>query len=60
MAEPAGRAPALGARRRGHHLDRALFMIAFNALGCIADPRFAPPVAPASVFFGACPLVGRQ
>jgi hypothetical protein len=35
-------------------------MIAFNALGCIADPRFAPPVAPASVFFGACPLVGRQ
>jgi hypothetical protein len=41
------------------HLDRALFVIAFNALGCIADPRFALPVAPASVFFGGCALVGR-
>jgi hypothetical protein len=40
-------------------LERALFVIAFNALGCFADPRFALPVAPASVFFGACALVGR-
>jgi hypothetical protein len=41
------------------HLDRALFVIAFNALGCIADPRFALPVAQASVFFGGCALAGR-
>jgi len=41
------------------HLDRALFVIAFNALGCIADPRFALPVAPAPVFFGGCALAGR-
>jgi hypothetical protein len=41
------------------HLDRALFVIAFNVLGCIADPRFALPVAPAPVFFGGCALAGR-
>jgi hypothetical protein len=38
----------------------ALFVIVFNALGLFADPRFALPVAPAFVFFGACALVGRR
>jgi hypothetical protein len=38
----------------------ALFVIVFNALGLFADPRFALPVAPAFVFFGACGLVGRR
>jgi hypothetical protein len=42
------------------HLDRALFVIAFNVLGCFADPRFAVTVAPASVFFRACALAGRR
>jgi hypothetical protein len=37
----------------------ALFVIAFNALGLFADPRFALPVAPAFVLFGACMLLGR-
>jgi hypothetical protein len=37
----------------------ALFVIAFNALGLFADPRFALPVAPAFVFFGSCMLLGR-
>jgi Dolichyl-phosphate-mannose-protein mannosyltransferase len=38
----------------------ALFVILFNALGLFADPRFALPVAPAFVFFGACGLLGRS
>jgi Dolichyl-phosphate-mannose-protein mannosyltransferase len=37
----------------------ALFVIVFNALGLFADPRFALPVEPAFVLFGACLLVGR-
>jgi hypothetical protein len=37
----------------------ALTMILVNALGLFADPRFALPVAPAFVFFGACMLLGR-
>jgi hypothetical protein len=37
----------------------ALFVILFNALGLFADPRFALPVAPAFVLFGACMLLGR-
>jgi hypothetical protein len=36
----------------------ALFVIVFNALGLFADPRFALPVAPAFVLFGACCLLG--
>lgn len=38
----------------------ALFVIAFNALGLFADPRFALPVAPAFVLFGAGALLGRR
>jgi hypothetical protein len=38
----------------------ALFVIAFNALGLFADPRFALPVAPAFVLLGACGLLGRR
>jgi hypothetical protein len=38
----------------------ALFVIVFNALGLFADPRFALPVEPAFVFFGACGLLGRR
>jgi Dolichyl-phosphate-mannose-protein mannosyltransferase len=38
----------------------AVVVIVFNALGLFADPRFALPVAPAFVFFGACALVGRR
>ena len=38
----------------------ALYVIGFNALGLFADPRFALPVAPAFVFFGACALLGRR
>jgi hypothetical protein len=36
----------------------ALFVIVFNALGLFADPRFALPVAPAFILFGACALLG--
>jgi hypothetical protein len=36
----------------------ALFVIVFNALGLFADPRFALPVAPAFVLFGAGALLG--
>jgi Dolichyl-phosphate-mannose-protein mannosyltransferase len=38
----------------------ALLVIAFNALGQVADPRFSLPVAPAFVFFGACALLGER
>jgi len=38
----------------------ALFVIAFNALGLFADPRFALPVAPAFVLFGSAALLGRR
>jgi hypothetical protein len=38
----------------------ALFVIVFNALGLFADPRFALPVAPAFVLFGACALLGAR
>jgi hypothetical protein len=38
----------------------ALFVIALNALGLFADPRFALPVAPAFVLFGAGALLGRR
>jgi hypothetical protein len=38
----------------------ALFVIAFNALGLFADPRFVLPVAPAFVFLGACALLGSK
>ena len=38
----------------------ALFVIVFNALGLFADPRFALPVAPAFVLFGAGALLGRR
>ena len=38
----------------------SLFVVVFNALGLFADPRFALPVAPGFVFFGACALVGRR
>jgi len=38
----------------------ALFVIVFNALGLFADPRFALPVAPAFVLFGACALLGPR
>ena len=37
----------------------AVFVIMFNALGLFADPRFALPVEPAFVLFGACMLLGR-
>jgi hypothetical protein len=38
----------------------AFVVIALNALGLFADPRFALPVAPAFVFFGSCALLGRR
>jgi hypothetical protein len=38
----------------------ALVVIALNALGLFADPRFALPFAPAFVFFGSCALLGRR
>jgi Dolichyl-phosphate-mannose-protein mannosyltransferase len=38
----------------------AFVVIALNALGLFADPRFALPVAPAFVFFGSCALLGRK
>lgn len=38
----------------------ALLVIVFNALGQVADPRFALPVAPAFVLFGACALLGPR
>jgi hypothetical protein len=38
----------------------AFAVIALNALGLFADPRFALPVAPAFVFFGSCALLGRK
>jgi hypothetical protein len=38
----------------------ALLVIVLNALGLFADPRFALPVAPAFVLFGACALLGRR
>lgn len=38
----------------------ALGVIALNALGLFADPRFALPVAPAFVLFGSCALLGRR
>jgi hypothetical protein len=38
----------------------ALFVILFNALGLFADPRFALPVAPAFILFGAGALLGRR
>ena len=38
----------------------AFFVIVFNALGLFADPRFALPVAPAFVLFGAAALLGRR
>jgi hypothetical protein len=38
----------------------AIFVIVFNALGLFAAPRFALPVAPAFVLFGACAVLGRR
>ena len=38
----------------------ALVVIVLNALGLFADPRFALPVAPAFILFGACALLGRR
>jgi hypothetical protein len=38
----------------------ALYVIAFNALGLFADRRFALPVAPAFVLFGAAALLGPR
>jgi hypothetical protein len=38
----------------------ALVVIVLNALGLFADPRFALPVAPAFVLFGACALLGSK
>jgi len=38
----------------------ALVVIVLNALGLFADPRFALPVAPAFVLFGACALLGSR
>jgi len=35
-------------------------VVALNALGLFADPRFALPVAPAFVLFGSCALLGRR
>jgi hypothetical protein len=38
----------------------ALLVIVLNALGLFADPRFALPVAPAFVLFGAAALLGSR
>jgi hypothetical protein len=38
----------------------ALFVIAFNALGLFADPRFALPVTPTFVLLGAGALLGGR
>jgi len=38
----------------------ALLVIALNALGLFADPRFVLPVAPAFVLFGSCALLARR
>jgi hypothetical protein len=38
----------------------ALFVIVFNALGLFADRRFALPVVPAFVLFGAAALLGPR
>jgi hypothetical protein len=38
----------------------ALFVVVFNALGLFADRRFALPVAPAFVLFGAAALLGPR
>jgi hypothetical protein len=38
----------------------ALLVIVLDALGLFADPRFALPVAPAFVLFGACALLGSR
>ena len=38
----------------------AFLIVALNALGLFADPRFALPVAPAFVFLGSCALLGRR
>jgi len=38
----------------------AVFVIVFNALGLFADRRFALPVAPAFVLFGAAALLGPR
>jgi hypothetical protein len=38
----------------------ALLVIVGNALGLFADPRFALPVAPAFVLFGAAALLGAR
>jgi hypothetical protein len=38
----------------------AFVVVALNALGLFADPRFALPVAPAFVFLGSCALLGRR
>jgi hypothetical protein len=38
----------------------ALFVVVFNALGLFADRRFALPVAPAFVLFGASALLGPR
>jgi len=38
----------------------ALVVIVLNALGLFADPRFALPVAPAFILFGACALLGSR
>jgi hypothetical protein len=38
----------------------ASVVVALNALGLFADPRFALPVAPAFVFLGSCALLGRR
>jgi hypothetical protein len=38
----------------------AFVVIALNALGLFADPRFALPVAPAFIFLGSCALLGRR
>jgi len=38
----------------------ALFVVGFNALGLFADRRFALPVAPAFVLFGAAALLGPR
>ena len=38
----------------------ALLVIALNAFGLFADPRFGLPVSPAFVLFGATALLGRR
>jgi hypothetical protein len=38
----------------------ASVVIALNALGLFADPRFALPVAPAFILFASCALLGRR